>query len=669
MNAHQQKQPAAPTKAPAGPNLPLTVEIVWADIRKLQDADVLMAGQYMGLQPRRGLADLDTLVSGGGAGRHLLADLICRDALRCAVGDLHFFPCPGNRQLLVLGMGRQALFSQAQLTRAARCAAEAIGSLMSGGRVASMLIGTGGGNLETRDAVDGLLQGFLQAKSADPNLSFAHLRLVEIQLDRAFEIMDAVHDLAASERYAGLIAPGAALVEPSGGEGKISTHFGYAMMLGGVARAWAEGPTNGLFKAAETLCAALPPRVQAKVQLGLSAHQCAADPRRDGLRFRISYGRKDEAENPDRVTFSQDGRQIRTAAMTNLATVTERVLGMKCRWVDRIVDDLHAAAWTEGQQSIEERGRSAYGYLIHPDIREKVADGGPLVFEVDRRLASIPWEMLQQPGPDREPLGVHRPLARQLRTIYSPRINASDRAAVPRALVIGDPDGTLEAAKNEAALVAKLLKDSGLEVEICMLPPNRNGRGAFPFDGGFAEPADLFRVVERLQNVRYDIVHFAGHASFSPASPETSGWVFAGGEVLTAAMLENTEGAPALIFANACLSAVGSSKQGGRGRGSGLVASLADEFMRRGVADYIGTGWLVPDKVAMPFAKDFYTAFLGSPRKQLGVALQEARSAAYRVRRVNDIWETAWATYQHYGDPSRLFPETSGTGPRGSLGR
>ncbi len=655
-------------------NLPLDIEVAWADITKVQ-SDVLVAGKYMDLLPQNALRSLDLLVSRGNGSRQLLTDLTRRGALRCAVGDVHFFPCGSSCQVLVVGMGRQGLFGTSQLARAAQCAAEAVGSVMGGKTVSTILMGTGARNMEVRDAVDGLVCGFVQAMRADPTLSFERLRIVERNLVRAFEIVDMLRVLALTPRYVEQIRVESKLVEPDGGEGQIPTQYGFSMLLGAVARAWAEGTENTLYPSAKALCDTLPDGVRERIAQKLTEGESDVDPRRDGLRFRISDGSPTkDPENPDRVTFAQDGRQIRSAAMTNLATVTERVLAMKPRWIDRIADDLRAAAHVEGQQTIEDRCRNAYRNLIHPEIREKVAEDGPLVIEVDRRLAAVPWEMLQD-TPESDPLAVRRPIARQLRTIYSPRVSVAESSEKPTALVIGDPDDTLEAARNEAAAVAKLLRGRGLSVDVCIGRPNRLGRGQFMLSDEpkqFADPADLFRIIERLQSYRYDVVHFSGHAVFSPETPDVSGWLFADGDVLTPAMLENTESPPRLIFANACLSAglsQGSANRSIQGtseagmptsdgpdpyasRGDALlVASLADEFLRRGAADYVGTAWLVPDEPARAFAETFYDVLLGG--KALGAAVREAREKLYRERQVNGIWETSWAAYQHYGDPTR----------------
>jgi CHAT domain-containing protein len=175
-----------------------------------------------------------------------------------------------------------------------------------------------------------------------------------------------------------------------------------------------------------------------------------------------------------------------------------------------------------------------------------------------------------------------------------------------------------------------------------------DGTGAGPFHDEGIDPADYFEVVSLLLSGDFDIVHYCGHAQFDPTAPERAGWVFKGG-LLTARELEGMERRPSLVVANACVTAQLSPPPTLR-RDSGLVTSLADEFFRRGTADYIGTAWEVPSIPARVFATSFYARLLdGQP---LGEAVRQAREELYH--RKNDFG-TVWADYQHYGDPTRRF--------------
>jgi hypothetical protein len=255
---------------------------------------------------------------------------------------------------------------------------------------------------------------------------------------------------------------------------------------------------------------------------------------------------------------------------------------------------------------------------------------------------------------------------------------------VPKVLVVGDPDDSLPFALEEARKVAALLRERGIEIELRLGSPDELGLGRHRG----CDPADLYDIVALLQTGEFDIVHYCGHAMFFPEYPDRSGWQFKD-ELLTPSKLDGVERPPRLIFANACVSArlapapqaqratAGDAATAGaeavantapqRPPGdSRLVASLADEFFRRGVEDYIGTAWAVPEGPAALFATQFYQALLGAGAARgrskpgaggaatLGEAVQAARRVLYdRQREWGEELGTVWAAYQHYGDPTR----------------
>ena len=118
------------------------------------------------------------------------------------------------------------------------------------------------------------------------------------------------------------------------------------------------------------------------------------------------------------------------------------------------------------------------------------------------------------------------------------------------------------------------------------------------------------------------------------------------------------EHVPSIIVANACLSARTSQALAGQrpaGEGTseaGLLPSLADEFFRLGVRDYVGTAWEVNDIGAELFAKVFYETLLpaeGRAGESFGEAVRKARRSLWDRR---DDFGPLWAAYQHYGDPT-----------------
>ena len=302
-----------------------------------------------------------------------------------------------------------------------------------------------------------------------------------------------------------------------------------------------------------------------------------------------------------------------------------------------------------------------------------VLRSGSFVFEVDRSLARLHWEMQPEfegsQNGEPWPLSVRKPFARQLRTSYSP---APMRPARPggglRALVIGDPGDPekgqdLPGAMNEALTVKELLESrDGVFVEARIGAPGaarrrralrrqarRPARGAGPAPATATSTSSTTRAT----------------ATSTPQQPSRVGWVFARG-LLTPGEIGRLERVPAVIVSNACLSArtsftLDDARRPDEARTeAGLLPSLADEFFKLGVRNYVGTAWEVNDIGAELFARVFYTSLLaGEP---FGESVRKAREALWQDR---ETYGALWAAYQHYGDPASsavLAPQQDGDG-------
>ena len=201
----------------------------------------------------------------------------------------------------------------------------------------------------------------------------------------------------------------------------------------------------------------------------------------------------------------------------------------------------------------------------------------------------------------------------------------------------------------------------------------RIGAPSVPREGPLSDikPANRLDILSLLLRGEVDLVHYAGHGDFDEAEPDRVGWVFAGG-LLTPHELEQLERVPAIIVANACLTArtseaIATAKQGVAEEPrseAGLLPSLADQFFRRGVRNYVGTAWEVNDVGATLFAEAFYRALFHDSNgsaggSSFGNAVLAARQALWRQRHLDG---PLWAAYQHYGDPSSDVGLTSEVG-------
>jgi hypothetical protein len=299
--------------------------------------------------------------------------------------------------------------------------------------------------------------------------------------------------------------------------------------------------------------------------------------------------------------------------------------------------------------------------VVPPDFRREILSSSAAIFEIDRRAAGIPWEMLAKLDDEittAGPMAFDVCVSRQLRTTYSP---PPSRAPAPnnplRALVIGDPgsgkDG-LEDARREAIEVTNALRAHGVDVVALIGPPDFEGKGELPD----YPPATILEVLRQLAD-QFDILHFAGHAEFDDNDTSRAGWVFNDGKLFTSRELGAAAKIPRLVVANACSSGVlamsprsDPERAAPQRRESDLLPGLADEFFKRGVRNYVGTAWPVSSVGAVHFATAFYSKLL-SPVSNGGATLGEALKAArIDLNGKEAMFGALWAAYRHYGDPS-----------------
>jgi CHAT domain len=659
--------PASPALAPK-----LRVEVVWADITQAEGG-VHLVGHYMGVRPQKAELALDRAVSGYREGEReklLITELTNRGALRGVLGEIVFFPWGRDKVVGVAGMGGLGTFRKPQLKMLARSAVRSVGLLPDRSSIATVLIGSGPGNLSVRDAVQGLVEGVTDALGEDPALGVRTLRIVERYLDRAIEIQDVVTDLG--RRSGGELGVAEDLMPEGGGE--ISPEFGCSLLLASLTGAGGEPGVDDA-GTLESLLARLPEeglrhRVRDKLDelksrcVGLNGDKRLRRLAMD-LRLREPDDDPVQHEIASRVAFWADGQNIHAAAITRTVTVTERQLVGRLSLVESAVERL----LDPPDDQVGRIAGTLSRLLVHTDVKSVLGRSDSLVVEVDRTLSRVQWEMLPSTDSDHDyrPLGVARPVARQLRTPYSPRLEEVPLRQKPRVLIIGDPGDpalhhSLPAAREEAVEIHRLLVDGGIDAYLMVGAP-QDGTLAGPLHDQGIPPADYFDVVQCLLSGEFDVVHYCGHAQFDPSAPDRAGWVFKGG-LLTARELEGMERPPSLIVANACLTGQLSQPPAPQPAPVsalpavsrtpdeiGLLASLADEFFRRGVCDYIGTAWEIPSEPARDFALAFYRELLRG--ELLGEAVRRARDSLYDRRGGLGESASVWAAYQHYGDPTR----------------
>lgn len=253
-----------------------------------------------------------------------------------------------------------------------------------------------------------------------------------------------------------------------------------------------------------------------------------------------------------------------------------------------------------------------------------------LVVIHDHASSGIPWEALYING--RCP-ALDKGLSRLYRV--AARSRSAGRQMLPRSsrlrlLMIENPTGDLAGAATEGQRLSQLFKDHNGDVTVLS-----------------GKAATREAVQSELATGHYEILHYAGHADFSPDRPGEGGLILSDGH-LTAAHMHDVGKVPQLIFLNACESGRlrGPADEASRDAALSVVpqnVGIAESFLLHGVANFIGTFWKVDDAAANGFAATFYGGLLTG--KAMSVAMREARHG------IHSVGPRDWANYLHFGDP------------------
>lgn len=223
-----------------------------------------------------------------------------------------------------------------------------------------------------------------------------------------------------------------------------------------------------------------------------------------------------------------------------------------------------------------------------------------LRLEDDPRLASVPWELMDDPA--KGPLGVTIPILRALEMPAVPELRPVN--GVLRILtVLSSPAdlGRLDV-EREWEVLEKALGD---RVELRSVQPS------------------LDRLDERLRESDWHILHFVGH-----------GLVDDGGGALVLVKPDGSaqsvgrdqlgvflpQSSLRLVLLNVC--------DGARPGGWDMFSGVAQTLLRDGVPAVIAMRQIISDKAAIAFAEEFYQAL--SDRLTLGAALLMARKRLFR---------------------------------------
>lgn len=307
---------------------------------------------------------------------------------------------------------------------------------------------------------------------------------------------------------------------------------------------------------------------------------------------------------------------------------------------DQIIDFLAEFAWVVqyDQKRVKELGSDLATRFLPPVIVEALGKLGknPLVVLHDELGSRIPWEVLRidEYRPVLNGGLIRRHLTRNLSV--AKWLEARRFGRVLSMLLVLNPTGDLDGAEKEGKRIREIMEKLGPLARLTILE---------------YQDATKARLLKEFSSGEYDVIHYAGHAQFDVATPSQSGVLCYGNEMLTGADLSSLSRLPALVFFNACESGRLRKAPGGVRSRKTLTPekrisegpSLAEAFLRGGVANYIGTYWPVGDEAAEKFATAFYTALTNC--ETLGDALLAGRKAIDQDRSPD------WANYMLYGSP------------------
>ncbi len=331
-----------------------------------------------------------------------------------------------------------------------------------------------------------------------------------------------------------------------------------------------------------------------------------------------------------RLAIEFSGGVCSYSAMSDGASLAEREI----RIHPRRIGELNARLRAENDPRRRlELGRFLLDFLFPRDLLGGLSGAAPVVLACNNAAARIHWELAVQASAD-SPLALARGLTRQLRTTLAPAPESAATAGdALRVLLVADgsKEHPLPGAQREARALAALFDRINAAGECARIEYT-----------ALIGPADAtaLNLLLAIHDQRpYDVLHYAGHCAFDETDPAASGFLFSGGDILSASDLGRIDRVPRFVFSNACESGALPANS------AALAPSFAETFFAKGVGNFVCTAWPVADDAALAFALTFYSSLLGAAGAPVPMcrAMSDARHAIAAY--------PCWAAYQHYGDP------------------
>jgi hypothetical protein len=256
-------------------------------------------------------------------------------------------------------------------------------------------------------------------------------------------------------------------------------------------------------------------------------------------------------------------------------------------------------------------------------LLSEVPRGSELIIESNERL--MPWELCRVA---QQYLWQRCAVARR-EILAARRLNPAwpqpPGTTAKRALIIADPDGTLQAARSEGAALQRLAVERGWAVDLLSGPA-----------------ATTLAVLESLESKAYQWLHFACNAAWDAHNPMQSR-LYLADEALPMGRLWEMRWAasPRLAFLGFCQAQASERAPDFIGRST----AWSRLFMEAGAGCVIGPLWDVSDVVSEQLVLSFYRDFLD------GMGTGEALWRSRLALDADDAYGTAHA-WVLYGDAS-----------------
>ncbi|MFX1586873.1 MAG: CHAT domain-containing protein, partial [Promethearchaeota archaeon] len=198
-------------------------------------------------------------------------------------------------------------------------------------------------------------------------------------------------------------------------------------------------------------------------------------------------------------------------------------------------------------------------------------------------------------------------------------------------LFIGDPSGDLQSSIDEIETIKLELKTA-------------IDQGYIKTSTLIGSEATTVNIIELMKEIKFDIIHYSGHAFYDEKIPEQSGIELADKNITAKEISEYTNHLPEIVFINACESAQANiDLEGGE-----QLSGLAEAFIQSGTKTFIGSIWPIDNKDAISFAHSFYQKLLQED-KTIGECMLESKNELYHSKS-----SYGWASFLMFGNPNAI---------------